>query len=107
MRGSLTTGSSRRGLEWLLRWAVAGALIGHGAYGAVLDRSSWLGYFAVLGFSEPTVQSIRLLRIVGGAEITLGMMALLLPIPALLLFLTIWKVATELLRPAAGEPIRE
>jgi hypothetical protein len=28
-------------LDWLLRLAVAGALVGHGAYGAVLARVSW------------------------------------------------------------------
>jgi hypothetical protein len=94
-------------VEWLLRCAVAGALIGHGAYGAMLDRSSWVGYFAVLGISPSTVESSGLIRFVGAMEIGLGLTALLVPIPALLLFLVLWKVGTELLRPAAGEPIWE
>ena len=54
----------RTQLDWLLRLAVAGALVGHGAYGAVLAKASWYGYFAVLGFSEPMVESTGLLRIV-------------------------------------------
>jgi hypothetical protein len=98
---------SRIQLDWLLRLAVAGALVGHGAYGAVLARASWYGYFAVLGFSEPMVESAGLLRIVGGVEIALGVIALVFPVPALLLFLAAWKIFTELLRPAAGEPFWE
>jgi hypothetical protein len=98
---------SRTQLDWLLRFAVAGALVGHGAYGAVLARPSWFGYFAVLGFSESAVESIGLLHVVGGAEIALGLIVLALPVPALLLFLVAWKVFTELLRPIAGEAFWE
>jgi hypothetical protein len=94
-------------VDWLLRLAVAGAMVGHGAYGAVLAKTSWFGYFAVLGFSESTVASHGLLSIVGGAEIALGLVVLAFPVPALLLFLGAWKIFTELLRPAAGEPFWE
>jgi len=94
-------------VDWLLRLAVAGALVGHGAYGAVLAKASWYAYFAVLGFPAPMVESTGLLRIVGGAEIALGVIALVFPVPALLLFITVWKVFTELLRPATGEPFWE
>ena len=97
----------RTQLDWLLRVAVAGALVGHGAYGAVLAKASWYGYFAVLGVSESVVEATGLLRIVGGAEIALGMIALVFPMPALLLLVAAWKIFTELLRPAAGEPVWE
>ncbi len=97
----------RTQLDWLLRFAVAGALVGHGAYGAVLARASWFGYFAVLGFSQSTVESTGLVRIIGGAEIALGVIVLVFPAPALLLFLAAWKVFSELLRPFAGEPFWE
>src|SRR5919199_4053559 len=90
-------------LDWLLRLAVAGALVGHGAYGAVLAKASWYGYFAVLGLSEPIVEATGLLRVVGGAEMALGLVVLVFPVPALLLLLAAWKIFTELLRPAAGE----
>src|SRR5919108_2829254 len=93
----------RTQLDWLLRVAVAGALVGHGAYGAVLAKASWYGYFAVLGVSESVVEATGLLRIVGGAEIALGMIALVFPMPALLLLVAAWKIFTELLRPAAGK----
>jgi hypothetical protein len=90
-------------LESLLRVAVAGAFIGHGAYGAVLAKASWLSYFAVLGISEATVIASGLMVIVGVGEIGLGLLALAVPAPALLLFMAAWKVFTELLRPLAGE----
>src|SRR5260370_34762988 len=102
-----TVGIGSTRLEWLLRMAVAAALVGHGAYGAVLAKASWYAYFAVLGFSERTVESTGLLRVVGGAEIALGVIALVFPVPALLLFISAWKVFTELLRPATGQPVWE
>jgi hypothetical protein len=94
---------SRTQLDLLLRLAVVGALVGHGAYGAVLARESWYSYFAVLGLSESTVEATGLLHIIGGAEIAIGVIGLAFPVPALLLLLVAWKIFTELLRPAAGE----
>ena len=94
-------------MEWLLRVAVAGALVGHGAYGAILAKASWFGYFAVLGLSQTTVESRGLLSVVGGAEIALGLIVLVFPVPILLVLVAAWKIFTELLRPAAGEPFWE
>jgi hypothetical protein len=105
VRGRVTLGRTQR--SWLLRLAVAGALVGHGAYGAILSKPSWLDYFAVMGISAPTVAANSLLRIVGGAEILMGVGVLLFPAPALLVLLLAWKIITELLRPAAGEPTWE
>ena len=96
-----------RQLDVLLRLAVAGALVGHGAYGAFISRPSWYGYFSLFGLSESVVESTGLLRTVGGAEIALGIAALAFPVPALLMVLTGWKIFTELLRPIAGEPFWE
>jgi hypothetical protein len=100
--------TQRRALvDWVLRVAVAGALVGHGAYGAILAKASWYGYFAVLGLSESTVTSSGLLGIIGGVEIALGLIVLVFPVSGLLLFIAAWKIFTELLRPAAGEPFWE
>ena len=99
--------SSQMRLEWLLRVAVAGAFIGHGAYGAVLAKASWFSYFAVFGISEATVTASELMTIVGVAEIALGVLVLVIPVPQLLVFMATWKIVTELLRPAAGEPVWE
>lgn len=94
-------------LELLLRLAVAGAFVGHGAYGAILAKSSWFDYFGVLGIDEEMVSTYALMQIVGWVEIGLGLFVLVLQIPAVLLGMFVWKVFTELLRPAAGEPIWE
>jgi hypothetical protein len=90
-------------LEWLMRLAVAGAFVGHGAYGAVLAKSSWFSYFAALGIPESVVTANGLMALVGFAEIAAGVMTLVLPIPALLVLMAGWKIFTELLRPIAGE----
>ena len=94
-------------LEWLIRVAVAGAFVGHGACGAVLAKASWFSYFAVFGISEATVTASGLMTIIGLAEIGAGLLSLVLPVPALLLFMATWKLFTELLRPVAGEPAWE
>jgi hypothetical protein len=95
----------RTHLDWLLRLAVAGALVGHGAYGAVLARPAWLDYFGVLGV--PAVQAHRLIPLVGTAEMVVGVVVLLVPVPGLLLVVAAWKIGTELLRPLAAEPFWE
>jgi len=94
-------------LEWLLRLAVAGAFVGHGAYGAVLAKSSWFSYFAALGIPESVVTVHGLMTLVGLAEIAVGVLSLVLPIPAVLVLMAGWKVFSELLRPLAGEPAWE
>jgi hypothetical protein len=87
-------------LDVLLRLAVAGAFVGHGAYGAVLAKPAWLDYLSVLGLPRTT----WLMAAVGGAEIALGLAALFGPLPAeLLVVLAAWKAFSELLRVPAGE----
>jgi len=92
-------------LEWLLRLAVAGAFVGHGAYGAVVQKSSWFTYFSALGIPESVVRLNGLMTVVGVAEIAAGVVTLVLPIPALLMLMAGWKIFSELLRPIAGEPV--
>jgi hypothetical protein len=94
-------------LEWLLRLAVAGAFVGHGAYGAIMAKSSWFSYFTALGIPESVVTANALMTLVGIAEIAVGLMSLVLPIPALLVLMAGWKIFSELLRPIAGEPAWE
>ncbi len=94
-------------LEWLLRLAVAGAFVGHGAYGAVLAKSSWFSYFAAVGIPESVVTANGLMTLVGVAEIAAGVMSLVRPMPALLVVMAGWKIFSELLRPIAGEPAWE
>jgi hypothetical protein len=94
-------------IGWVLRIATAGALIGHGGYGAVMAKAAWVGYFGVLGIDAATVEVASLVVLVGWFEIALGVAVLCKPIRGLLLGLFVWKVTTEFLRPLAGEPMWE
>jgi hypothetical protein len=91
-------------LAWMLRIATVGALVGHGAYGAVLARAAWVDYLGVLGIRPGVVDATSLIALLGWLEIGLGVLVLLRPICAVLLWVVFWKVSTELLRPLAGEP---
>jgi hypothetical protein len=101
-RSGLARFDARR-LEWLLRIATAGALIGHGGFGWAMAKPEWTGYAAAAGLA-PTP---ALLAAIGLLEIALGLAVLARPAPAVLLFVVAWKIGTELLRPLAGEPIWE
>jgi hypothetical protein len=92
---------------WVLRIATGALMIGHGAFGLLMQKKSWFGYLAVLGLDENTVRSLNLLSLVGAFEMLVGVAVLLFPVVPLLWFIVVWKVATELLRPLAGEPFWE
>jgi hypothetical protein len=94
-------------LAWMLRIATAGAFIGHGGYGAIMAKADWVRYFEALGIPAATVQTASLSLLVGCFEIALGIAVLYKPVRALLLGMLVWKVATEILRPVAGEPAWE
>jgi hypothetical protein len=94
---------NRGQLERLLRLATAGALVGHGGFGAAMAKPEWLGYLAAAGLPP----SPRLASLVGALEIAVGLLVLLWPADGLLLALVAWKVGTELLRVLSGEPVWE
>jgi hypothetical protein len=96
-----------RRLEWLLRVATAGALVGHGGFGWAMAKRDWVGYFGAVGVGPAAVHDASLMRAVGLFEIALGLLVLAWPAPGLLLFVLAWKVGTELLRPLTGEPFWE
>ena len=94
----------RRGLEWVLSFAAAGALVGHGAFGLFMHQTAWYHYFAALGIAPMTVDRLELIPLVGAFEIALGLLLFVRPVPAGLLLAFAWKSGTELLRPLTGEP---
>jgi hypothetical protein len=93
-------------LVWLLRLTTGLLLIGHGGIGAVMAKD-WSPYFAVLGIGTATVEARALIPLVGWFEMVLGLLVIARPSAALLVFVCIWKVGTEWLRPMAGEPLWE
>jgi hypothetical protein len=87
-------------LHWLLRLGVFMEFVGHGACG-VITKAGWLPYFHV--FAIPDALAWKLMPVVGSMDITLGILALLAPRRALLLYMAVWGCFTAMLRPAAGE----
>ncbi len=95
-------------LGWVLRLMVALLLVGHGAFGlSHLHDQEWTAYFSVLGIGPDTILALHLIAAVGWFEVALGAAVLVWPARGLIGFVAVWKVATELLRPLAGEPIFE
>jgi hypothetical protein len=94
-------------LAWLLRLTTAILLVGHGGFGVVMQKQSWIHYFGALGIGPDTVQSASLIPLVGWFEMLLGVAVLVRPARGLLLAVFAWKLGTELLRLPAGEPVWE
>jgi len=94
-------------IAWILRITTAALLIGHGGFGAFMHKEAWIGYLGAVGIGSATVQSASLIAAVGWFEIALGLLVLVRPLPIVVMFVFAWKVGTELLRLAAGEPIWE
>lgn len=89
-------------IEWVLRIAVAGEFIGHGAF-ALQGKKEWAGWFATFGISDP-VLALRILFFLGLLDVALGILVLVRPIPAALLWMAFWGFWTALLRPIVGAP---
>jgi hypothetical protein len=87
-------------LHWLFRLALCAEFVGHGAFG-VMTKQAWVPDFTLFDFSEAWAWT--LMPAVGSIGITLGLLALLAPIRAGLLYMGCWGVFTALLRPLAGE----
>jgi hypothetical protein len=93
-------------IEWTLRVTTASLLIGHGAFDFAMHKD-WSGYAAALGISPATVAAHPLRAFGGWAEVALGLVVLAFPAAPVLVFVFVWKLSTEALRPLAGEPIWE
>jgi hypothetical protein len=74
--------------------------VGHGACG-LHTKAAWLPYFRV--FAVPESVAWKLMPVVGTMDVILGLLALLFPTRAALLYMGAWGLFTALLRPAAGE----
>jgi hypothetical protein len=87
-------------LHWLFRLALCAEFVGHGAFG-VMTKQAWMSYFTLFGFPESWAWT--LMPVVGSVDITLGVLALVAPTRAGLLYMAWWGLFTASLRPLAGE----
>jgi hypothetical protein len=91
----------------VLRITTALLLIGHGGYGAFMHKEMLASQYATVGLSGMPGGLGTLVPGIGWFEMVLGAAVLVAPIPALLLFIFAWKVATEMLYPVSGAPFWE
>jgi hypothetical protein len=91
-------------LHWLLRFGVVGCFIGHGAYG-VLTKEAWVPYFGVVEIDR--AWAYRLMPWIGGMDIGLGLTMAVVPLPIVMLHLTVWGFWTAALRPLSGDAVWE
>ena len=91
-------------LRWILRIGVVACFVGHGAFG-IITKKAWVPYFAVWGIPESWAWI--LMPVVGVVDISIGVLTLFRPLPAVLLWMVFWGFQTACLRPLSGEPIWE
>ena len=91
-------------LHWLLRVGVVGCFIGHGTYG-LLTKEAWVPYFGVVGIDR--AWAYWLMPWVGAMDISLGLTMAVVPLPIVLLHLTVWGIWTAVLRPLSGDSVWE
>ncbi|WP_141730769.1 hypothetical protein [Oligoflexus tunisiensis] len=73
--------------------------IGHGAFG-IMAKQDWCPFFGTVGISEG--MALQLMPWIGVMDISLGILALLRPMPITFLFMTFWALWTAMCRPLAG-----
>ncbi len=91
-------------LHWILRVAVAACFIGHGAFG-LITKAAWVPYFGIFGI--PEAWAWRLMPVVGAVDISVGVLTLIQPVRAVVLYMTFWGFQTACLRPLAGQGVWE
>lgn len=98
-------GRHRDQVTWVVRISIALLLVGHGGLGIWADKAEWFDFFGWFGIDRSTVVSGNLMQWVGAFEVLLGLAVLVKPWRGLLVFVLVWKVATELLRPLVDQPL--
>lgn len=91
-------------LHYILRISSAMCFIGHGTFG-IITKDIWTNYFAVFGIDHGLAYS--LMPVVGIVDILFGIILLIYPVRAGLLWLVCWGMITASLRPLSGEPLAE
>ena len=84
-----------------LRLITAGMLVGHGAYGAFVGKANLLRFYDAAGLAAfGSLASVS--RMIGAAEIALGLGSLFADAPAYFALVFAVKLGAELLYPLAG-----
>ncbi len=87
-------------LQWTLRIGAFLCFVGHGAFG-IMTKRAWLPYFAVANIGPES--AYRLMPLIGTMDVTMGLLVLFTPRPAVVFWMALWATWTALLRPLSGE----
>jgi hypothetical protein len=87
-------------VSWTLRLTTMLLLVGHGALGFLVHKKALGLQYASIGITAPWFEPA-----LGAFECLLGVAVLAWPEFGLLVFVLLWKLATEALAPMAGSPI--
>ncbi len=99
--GPATDAAAMARVRTALKWTTVLLLVGHGALGALIGKPMLTAHYASIGLPAATT------AIVGWFELALAATIALRPIAGVLLFVGIWKLATEWLFVVSGAPIWE
>src|SRR5262245_35408090 len=70
-----------------------------------MTKAAWLPYFAIFGI--PEAWAWKLMPVVGAVDISVGVLTLIQPVRAVILYMAFWGFWTACLRPLAGQGIWE
>lgn len=90
-------------IQWVLRIAVAGEFLGHGAF-ALQGKPAWIGWVSQLTGASSQLAS-QFLWLIGLMDLTVALIVLIKPINWVLLWAAFWGFWTALVRPIVGEPV--
>lgn len=91
-------------VDAILRASVCACFVGHGAFG-LRQKRDWLAFFHPFGIGDDT--AFTLMPIIGTVDISIGILALLWPARAALVYAAVWGFFTASLRPIAGMSVFE
>lgn len=91
----------------VVRVSLALLLIGHGGFGAMVNKAVLAKHYGAVGLHALPFGSMPLVPAIGWFEIALGFAVLAWPFAGLLVFIALWKIGCELLYPISGAPFWE
>ena len=87
-------------ISWVLRVAVAGEFIGHGAF-ALQGKADWIKWISQLAYVD-IATATTLLLLVGLFDVVVALIVLVRPVRPILLWAAFWGFWTALVRPIVG-----
>lgn len=90
-------------LAWITKVSIALLLVGHGGLGIWAAKQEWFDFLRWFGVTDSS-HAMDLMIWVGVFEVVLGIAVLYRPLRSLLVFVLVWKLGTEFLRPLVGQP---